>query len=273
MKKNLYKESIFYFLNKNIKRIEKLPIFSFFFNFFNRKNFILENSEKFDKFFKKSLGIYYNQSEILNKMFFSKKVFSFSDLKDEKNKIIEIINNEFPKFKEKVIESANKILMNKIQIFEKLITFKDSIKWNHSIFVDKYWPLKNSTKINIAKDLKNIDIRYNWELNRQQFLVNLGLAYYLTGDEKYSKKLISIILDWIKKNPPRFNTAWISPFMISMTTISWIFSLYLLKGSSNISENIFIKIFKSLFQQAYFIFKNSKKYTFNHLIGEQFGLF
>ena len=36
-----------------------------------------------------------------------------------------------------------------------------------------------------------------WEMNRHQFLVTLGKAYWLTSDEQYAERMISILRSWI----------------------------------------------------------------------------
>ena len=41
-----------------------------------------------------------------------------------------------------------------------------------------------------------------WKLNRHQWWPILGLAYDLTGDERYPTAFVKQMLDWVTSNPP-----------------------------------------------------------------------
>ena len=45
------------------------------------------------------------------------------------------------------------------------------------------------------------DPEWKYSLHRHEYLTELGRAYWYTGDEKYTKKFISLLSDWIEKNP------------------------------------------------------------------------
>jgi len=40
-----------------------------------------------------------------------------------------------------------------------------------------------------------------WELNRHQWLVRLGAAYRLTGDERYARVFAADVRAWLAANP------------------------------------------------------------------------
>src|SRR5262245_29815551 len=44
------------------------------------------------------------------------------------------------------------------------------------------------------------DSKIVWELNRHQWMVRLGLAYRLTGDERYAEAVARRCLEWIDAN-------------------------------------------------------------------------
>ncbi len=47
----------------------------------------------------------------------------------------------------------------------------------------------------------NGDREFLFQLNRHYFLISLGQAYYLTGDEKYLRHFVRLITDWIRRVP------------------------------------------------------------------------
>ncbi|MFX0134347.1 MAG: heparinase II/III family protein [Candidatus Hodarchaeota archaeon] len=209
----------------------------------------------------------------IKEIFNSKELLSFSRDNDEKNQIIKLISKNFPNYRQRIIEKADNILKNQFKIYEKNIRFEGEINWNYSFFGNKNWSNKHIKYIKKPQDLGIGDLRYNWRFNSHYFLYSLGLAYYFTRDEKYSKKLITLILDWIKKNPVNFNLSWKSSLITSYRLISWIFSLKLIRNSLALNNEIIYKIFRSMFQHAFYISINSEKYSYNHTIGEAFGLF
>ena len=103
-------------------------------------------------------------------------------------------------------------------IFEKSLKGQKDIDWYFSFYHDYVWPIKESERIEI-RPFDNIDVKYVWEFNRHQFLHHLGIAYYLTGEEKYAKKFKVLLLDWIKKNPPLYGINWGSGLDISIRLI------------------------------------------------------
>lgn len=49
------------------------------------------------------------------------------------------------------------------------------------------------------------DSKVVWDLNRHQWLVRLGQAYRLTGDERFAAGFARHIGDWTAANPPGIN--------------------------------------------------------------------
>ncbi|GAG83564.1 unnamed protein product, partial [marine sediment metagenome] len=241
----------------------KYTLVDILFLFKKRKNnYLLDHSNISENFYKKHLKDFYRKEESIKKIFSKHKFFAYTNLSEEKEFIISLINKEFPNFEKKVLREANKILNKQFKIFEKDYQFENDILWNYSFFKSIFWPSLHVSNINIH-DLKDTaDLKYNWEFNKHSFLVTLGLAYYFTGEEKYSKKIIELLLDWVTKNPPRYNLCWLNALEISLMLIPWLFSLFFIKDSKFLTQPIFYRIFKSMFQQAYFINVNIERFSY-----------
>lgn len=240
--------------------------------FKNKKRIILSNSHQSDrllhKFFKKSLDF-----EKIREIFFNIDLFPYS-VNSEKERIIQILKNDFEEESKKYIEIADKIINKEFYVFEKYHKFDNVIHWQFSFFNHYYWPLKKSHKIDIRPKGIEVDVKYVWEFNRHQFFPFLGYAYYVTRDEKYAFEFEEQVLDWIMKNPPLYGINWNSALEISLRLISWIFSLYFFKDSSEINNRSFFeKIFKSMFQHVFFLRYFYTRRKFNHTVGELFGIY
>jgi len=242
--------------------------------FFNKRKIYLRNSYSSDNLLKKFFGRTSNFEEP-QRIFFDKDIFSYSN-RDEKVKIIKFLKQNNQIELTRYIEEANQLLTNKVTIFEKEYHFNDNFDWFYSFTDDFCWKIKRSENIEIRPKYKDefIDIKLVWELNRHQFLPYLGIAYLITEDEKYAIKFKEIIEDWIGKNPPLYGVNWISGLEISLRLISWILSLYFFKDSKSINEkSFFSKIFKSMFQHAYFLSNFYTRRSFNHTIGDICGVY
>ncbi len=235
-----------------------------------KKKCLIRNTYLSDILLLKFLSDSFKYEEIRN-IFFNKNLFAYSNI-NEKEKIIEILNQNCSVDVKKYIEYADNIIRKEFSIFEINYKFKNHINWHYSFFEGYYWELKKSEKINIRPN--KIDVKYVWELNRHNFLPYLGFAYYITKNKKYANEFKNIILDWIKKNPPLYGINWFSGLEISIRLISWIFTLYFFKDSKEINNNDFFKkILNSMFQHALYLRYFYTPNSFNHTIGDLFGVY
>jgi len=268
---------------KSLRKVSYLNIINYYYPllekklksiFLNKNRLYLRNSNNSDDIFKKSFGKNLDFDEY-KRFFFNSEIFSYSNSR-EKSKIIEELNQNHLSSINKYIKLADQIISKEFIIFEKKYKFKDKIDWHYSFFGDFRWKFQKSDKIDIRPRYKShfIDVKYVWELNRHQFLPYLGFAFFITKDEKYAKEFKKLILDWIEKNPPLYGINWVSGLEISLRLISWIFTLYFFKDSKEINDkHFFSKIFKVLFQHAYYLRYFYTKRSLNHTVGELFGVY
>ncbi|MFX0141489.1 MAG: alginate lyase family protein, partial [Candidatus Hodarchaeota archaeon] len=209
----------------------------------------------------------------IQEQFFKKNLFSYSNESEKKNlcKFLEAnCSNHIKKYR----EFAENILQKKFSIFEKNYIFKDKINWHYSFFRNYNWPFKNSNEIEIRPKNVEVDVKYVWEFNRHQYFNYLGVLYFISGEEKYAIAFKNQILNWIRDNPPLIGVNWYSGLEISLRLTSWIFTLMLLYESKEINNNDFFQlIFKSMYQHAYYLKNFYLRRSFNHTVGELFGLY
>lgn len=131
--------------------------------------------------------------------------------------------------------------------------------------------------INWRKDYKNVqfwdfNIKYVWELNRLQHLIELSKASYLTGKDEYKTEVIKQIGYWIDSNPYLQGVNWSSSLECGIRLISWSWVWNFL---GEIDPDFRQKWLKSIYEQCAFISRNFSRYSSanNHLIGEAAGLF
>ena len=79
------------------------------------------------------------------------------------------------------------------------------------------------------------DHKIIWELNRHQYWLQLGRAYWLTGDSRYARSIVDQLESWLETNPPLTGINWASMLEIGLRTISWTMTIHFVAGNGDIS--------------------------------------
>jgi hypothetical protein len=75
------------------------------------------------------------------------------------------------------------------------------------------------------------DHKVIWELNRQQYLLTLGRAWWLTADRRYRDAIVAHIGDWLAANPPLVGVNWSSMLELGFRALSWVAALHFVLGA------------------------------------------
>ena len=70
------------------------------------------------------------------------------------------------------------------------------------------------------------DHKIVWELNRHQYWLALGRAFWLSGDSRYRNGFVEHFNGWMAANPPLTGMNWASMLEIGLRSISWIWALH-----------------------------------------------
>ena len=79
------------------------------------------------------------------------------------------------------------------------------------------------------------DHKIIWELNRHQYWLQLGRAYWLTGDSRYARAIVNQLDSWLKANPPLTGINWASMLEIGLRTISWTMAIHFLASNGDVA--------------------------------------
>jgi hypothetical protein len=172
--------------------------------------------------------------------------------------------------KDDAVAEAEKVLEDRNILFGREVHFENGIDWNADYINGQKWPF-SELDYRISKDS---DPKHVWELNRHQFLPTLGKAFFLTRDERYARKIVSLIESWIDGNPLYQGINWASGIELALRQISWLWALRFINGSESLTAETKKKIAKNMYFQAAHIARNLSCYSSanNHLISELAGL-
>ncbi len=111
----------------------------------------------------------------------------------------------------------------------------------------KYDIVKHWTQIEDI-DSEAGDIKYVWEKSRFSFIYDFIRHEQYTG-EVHAAFVFSQIMDWIHKNPLNCGPNYKCSQEISLRVLNWIFALYYYRDSSELTDEIFNLIVRSIYGQ------------------------
>ena len=186
------------------------------------------------------------------------------------------LKTRWPERLELLLEEARQIESGRFDLlgFQSL-SFGTPPDWHLEPRSGKRSPLVHWSRFNELEADDSGDKKITWELNRHQFFVTLGRAYWVTGDEHYARVFVDFVSSWMKSNPPGLGLNWLSSLEVSFRAISWLWALHFFRHSPSLSAEVFLQLLKYLFAHARHIETYLSTYSSpnTHLTGEALGLY
>jgi hypothetical protein len=181
-----------------------------------------------------------------------------------------------PEFERRTLERAERVVNGKFDLLGfRGLSFGDPIDWQLEPVSGKRSSLDHWSRLNyLDADLIG-DKKIVWELNRHQYFVTLGQAYWLSRDERFAATFASHLSSWMEQNPPKLGINWASSLEVAFRSISWLWSFYFFKDSPQVSAALFTRALKFLYLSARHLETYLSTYFSpnTHLTGEALGLF
>jgi hypothetical protein len=187
-----------------------------------------------------------------------------------------LFENRMPGVREQAVAVAEAICQGRFDLLgHRRLFFGDPVDWHLDPVAGRRAPLVHWSRIDPLDSATVGDSKVVWELNRHQWLVRLGQAYQLTGDERYADAFARYVGEWLRGNPPGLGINWTSSLELALRLISWCWALFLFRNSRALSPDLFVQMLGAIWAQAAHVEKNlSYYYSPNtHLTGEALGLF
>ncbi len=172
------------------------------------------------------------------------------------------------------LKAADHLCGNKVWLLGHEFDLAQSGEWHKDPFEDLEWPRLFYSLVSKSKPSETVDIKYIWEMNRHQYLIVLAKAYWISGDEKYAKKVVEIISSWIADNPYHTGVNWTSSLELAVRALAWIWAYFLCLGSKYFNASFHFLFLKSIYEHGLHMADHLSTYSspYNHLIGEAAGL-
>jgi hypothetical protein len=149
------------------------------------------------------------------------------------------------------------------------------IDWHLEPLSGKRTPLVHWSQLNYLDATVAGDKKITWELNRHQYFLTLGRAYWLAGDERYAQTFVSHVTSWMDQNPPKLGINWASSLEVAFRSISWLWALQFFADSRALNADVLLRLTKFLYLNASHLETYLSTYFSpnTHLTGEALGLF
>jgi hypothetical protein len=180
------------------------------------------------------------------------------------------------KLRGRIIAGAGRWLAHRGRLFERQnVHFDGTIDWHRDYASGMVAPRRCSALINHRDRRRVGDVRYIWELNRLQHLVELALAAAWTGEDAYAAEIETQCRSWLRENPPLTGVNWKSPLEAGMRLVSWAYVAVLTQRAPRLTRFFRHDMAQTLYHHQHFIGAVHSKHSSanNHLVGEMAGLF
>ena len=91
------------------------------------------------------------------------------------------------------------------------------------------------------------DLRWTWELNRQQYLFTLARAHLLTGEPAFARRIGALLESWWPQNPPGRGENWSSALEVAVRSLAWLWTLPLVLAGPHPEEGLLQRWLASLY--------------------------
>lgn len=131
-------------------------------------------------------------------------------------------------------------------------TFTGTIDW-FSDFQDRSWVCAHVADLRDqfagrrpmpAVEMGSIEV--TWEFNRHPHFVQLGRAYWLTGNERFASEFIVQVVDWSERNRALEGVNWLDPATVAARCTNWLLALHMFLGSEQLTPDLLARILSSL---------------------------
>lgn len=165
---------------------------------------------------------------------------------------------------------------HQIAFFGRQFAFGSRIDWHQDPITHGQWPQVYHRDVPVGGGGRSLgDVKYVWELNRHQFLMDLAKVVLLDGSDRHRLALQSLVLDWQRAAPYGTGVPWACALEPAFRAWSWMFAYHFLRSAAPIDPGFHLAWLTGFLDHGRFLYRHLETYTspYNHLIGEASALF
>ena len=191
----------------------------------------------------------------------------------------QLLNMHYPEYVSAVLAAADAACRNEFSLLGQDYNFPNGIDWHSDPVTGYRFPIIHRSRLGqYLGSERPIDLIPFWELNRHQHFISLGIAYWLTGEQKYVDAFSSQVESWINTNPLQHGVNWYYPLEVSIRLLAWTVAFQFFRNSPDFLQKTGKVFLKSLWQQVDFLsshlqtIRTKNDIPNNHMMAELVGL-
>jgi len=160
--------------------------------------------------------------------------------------------------------------------FGQEFSYGPEIDWHADPVTRRGWPKIFHRDVPIHTGSGAIgDVKYVWELNRHQFLIDLGKTFWLFGDRDAASALYRIVRSWIGANPYGRGVNWSCALEPAFRVWSWLWAYSFCLEDQSLDDETRALWLGSFCDHGRFLHRHLEYYAspYNHLAGEAAALY
>jgi len=188
-----------------------------------------------------------------------------------------LLSHYYPEHVAAVLSAADAACRNELSLLGQVFHYSHGIDWHSDPVTGWRFPLLHRSRVSrYLGSERPVDLILFWELNRHQHFITLGIAYWLTGDQRYVDAFSSQVRSWIETNPLQHGVNWYYGLEVSIRLLAWTVAFQFFRGTLEFREETGKAFLKNLWQQADFLSSHlqttRESVPNNHMMAELVGL-
>lgn len=192
----------------------------------------------------------------------------------EREAIRELFQSRYVSEREAAAMHAADARAHRFAFFGQTFEFGGDIPWQTDPVTRRAWPAVYHADVPVhGGDAGFGDVKYVWELNRQQFVIDLGKAWFLFGHEDDLAALRRLVRGWIAANPYGTGVNWACALEPAFRVFSWLWAYGF--TADTLDDQLHVQWVTSFSDHGRFIERHLEHYSspYNHLIAEAASLY
>jgi uncharacterized heparinase superfamily protein len=155
---------------------------------------------------------------------------------------------------DRILRAAERALAHRVDLLGSgLIDLGPHIDWHKDYKSGFRWPPEYCRDIDYMNPGRPSDVKFPWELSRQQWLIPCGQAWLLTGDERWAAGARRVVEHWIDANPYAGSVNWSCTMEAAIRILTWTWLFHACGTSAAWSDESFqVRFLSSLYMHADF---------------------
>jgi Heparinase II/III-like protein/Heparinase II/III N-terminus len=151
-----------------------------------------------------------------------------------------------------------------------------SIDWSRDFKSGFVWPRQYVKEMVLVDLARGADLKVPWDLSRGYQLVRLGQAFWLTGDERFSRELMAQWSSWVDANPVLQTCNWGNAMESAIRAANFCVAFTLTRDASAQTSELRERFLRSALEHGRFIIANLERFegypSSNHYLSDLVGL-